>query len=139
MQTMRLFRRFGGSVVLVTDRAVSPLLHLADVPLVVHSEGGAGMFGSRAAGVALIEALLAALMPRCQNGLVGRIEKIENAFTAIDAFVCPETGRPAATVPTERTGQAARRSARSARRSAADAGPSPTDAARRSAPVRPRG
>jgi len=91
MQLMELFRRFGGAVVLLTDREISPLIRLADVPLVVHSEGGAGMFSSRAAGLALLEALLAALMPRRQDAIPERLARMEEVFSTIDAFAYPET------------------------------------------------
>ncbi|WP_337997766.1 MurR/RpiR family transcriptional regulator [Oleispirillum naphthae] len=90
MQMMELFRRCGGAVVLVTDRGSSPLIRLADVPLVVHSEGGAGMFSSRAAGLALLEALLAALMPRRQDAIPERLARMEEVFSTIDAFAYPE-------------------------------------------------
>lgn len=94
MQVMELFQRFGGSVILVTDRSVNPLIRLADAPLVVHSDGGAGMFSSRAAGLALLEALLAALMPRQQNAIPGRFERMEEVFSAIDAFAYPDDKSP---------------------------------------------
>ena len=94
LQLMELFRRFGGCVILVTDRSVTPLNRLADASLVVHSEGGAGMFSSRSAGLALLEALLAALAPRQQEIIPGRFERMEEVFSTIEGFAYPDEKSP---------------------------------------------
>lgn len=101
VRLMELFQRFGGTVILLTDRFVSPLNRLADVSLAVHAESGAGMFSSRASGMAVLEAVLAALMPRRQEAIPGRVERMEAVFSAIDAFAWPEAcaGGPAGNRP----------------------------------------
>ncbi len=95
LKLMELFRRFGGSVILLTDRQVTPLFRLAEAPLVVHSKGGASMFSSRAAGLALLEALLAALMPHFRRTVPERFDRMEEVFAAVDGFAYPKEKGPA--------------------------------------------
>ena len=52
------------------------------------------MFSSRSAGLALLEALLAALAPRQQEIIPGRFERMEEVFSTIEGFAYPDEKSP---------------------------------------------
>lgn len=83
--TMRVFREAGCQTILVTERRSSPLLRYTTVPLVVEAEGP-GMFKSRCAGIATMEALLAALTPRFSDKITRRLESMTRLFTEFDVY-----------------------------------------------------
>ncbi|MCC8194310.1 MAG: hypothetical protein LIP28_06670, partial [Deltaproteobacteria bacterium] len=71
--------------VLITERRSSPLLRHTTVPIFVEAEGP-GMFKSRCAGVAALEALLAALTPKFSGTVTRRLESMTKLFTAFDVY-----------------------------------------------------
>lgn len=83
--TMRVFREAGCQTILVTERRSSPLLRHTTVPILVEAEGP-GMFKSRCAGVAAMEALLAALTPRFSGEATRRIESMTRLFSEFDVY-----------------------------------------------------
>ena len=83
--TMRVFREAGCETVLITERRSSPLLKYTTVPLFVEAEGPE-MFKSRCAGVATMEALVAALTPRFANSMTKRLESMTKLFTEFDVY-----------------------------------------------------
>lgn len=83
--TMRVFRQAGCQTVLVTERRSSPLLRHTTVPIFVEAEGP-GMFKSRCAGIAAMEALLAALTPRVSGKITGRLESMTRLFSEFDVY-----------------------------------------------------
>lgn len=89
LQVMKLFAGFGGTTILLTDRRINPLMRFASTALVVDSEGG-GLFSSRAAGLAVLEALLTAMGHSAQKIIPARFERMEEVFAAIEAFAYAE-------------------------------------------------
>lgn len=83
--TMRVFRQAGCQTILVTERRSSPLLRHTTVPIFVEAEGP-GMFKSRCAGVAAMEALLAALTPRFSDKITRRLESMTRLFSEFDVY-----------------------------------------------------
>lgn len=83
--TMRVFREAGCETVLITERRSSPLLKYTTVPLFVEAEGPE-MFKSRCAGIATMEALVAALTPRFANSMTKRLESMTKLFTEFDVY-----------------------------------------------------
>lgn len=83
--TMRVFREAGCETILITERRSSPLLKYTTVPLFVEAEGPE-MFKSRCAGVATMEALVAALTPRFANTMTKRLESMTKLFTEFDVY-----------------------------------------------------
>lgn len=84
-KTMRVFREAGCDTILVTERRSSPLLKHTTVPLFVEAEGPE-MFKSRCAGIATLEALLAALTPRFAGSMNKRLESMTKLFTEFDVY-----------------------------------------------------
>lgn len=83
--TMRVFREAGCETILLTERRSSPLLKHATVPVFVDAEGPE-MFKSRCAGIATLEALLAALTPRFAHVVPRRLESMTRLFTEFDVY-----------------------------------------------------
>lgn len=83
--TMRVFREAGCETILITERRSSPLLKYTTVPLFVEAEGPE-MFKSRCAGVATMEALVAALTPRFASSMTKRLESMTKLFTEFDVY-----------------------------------------------------
>lgn len=83
--TMRVFRQAGCETILVTERRSSPLLRHTSVPIFVEAEGP-GMFKSRCAGLAAMEALLAALTPRFTDKISRRLESMTRLFSEFDVY-----------------------------------------------------
>ena len=83
--TMRVFREAGCETVLITERRTSPLLQHTTVPIFVEAEGP-GMFKSRCAGIAAMEALLAALTPKFSGVVARRLESMTKLFTEFDVY-----------------------------------------------------
>lgn len=83
--TMRVFRQAGCQTILVTERRSSPLLRHTTVPIFVEAEGP-GMFKSRCAGIAAMEALLAALTPRFSDKITRRLESMTRLFSEFDVY-----------------------------------------------------
>lgn len=83
--TMRVFHQAGCQTILVTERRTSPLLRHTTVPIFVEAEGP-GMFKSRCAGLAALEALLAALTPRFSNTITRRLESMTRLFSEFDVY-----------------------------------------------------
>lgn len=83
--TMRVFRQAGCQTILVTERRSSPLLRHTTVPIFVEAEGP-GMFKSRCAGIAAMEALLAALTPRFTDKITRRLESMTRLFSEFDVY-----------------------------------------------------
>ena len=83
--TMRVFRQAGCQTILVTERRSSPLLRHTTVPIFVEAEGP-GMFKSRCAGLATMEALLIALTPHFSNGITQRLESMTRLFSEFDVY-----------------------------------------------------
>ena len=82
---MRVFREAGCETVLITERRSSPLLQHTTIPIFVEAEGP-GMFKSRCAGIAALEALLAALTPRFSGVVDNRLESMTKLFTEFDVY-----------------------------------------------------
>lgn len=83
--TMRVFREAGCETILITERRSSPLLKYTAVPLFVEAEGPE-MFKSRCAGIATMEALVAALTPKFANSTAKRLESMTKLFTEFDVY-----------------------------------------------------
>jgi DNA-binding MurR/RpiR family transcriptional regulator len=83
--TMRIFRQAVCQTILVTERRSSPLLRHTTVPIFVEAEGP-GMFKSRCAGIAAMEALLAALTPRSSDKITRRLESMTRLFSEFDVY-----------------------------------------------------
>lgn len=82
---MRVFRQAGCQTILVTERRSSPLLRHTTVPIFVEAEGP-GMFKSRCSGIAAMEALLAALIPRFSDKITKRLESMTKLFSEFDVY-----------------------------------------------------
>lgn len=82
---MRVFRQAGCETILVTERRSSPLLRHTTVPIIVEAEGP-GMLKSRCAGLAAMEALLAALTPRFTDKITRRLESMTRLFSEFDVY-----------------------------------------------------
>lgn len=83
--TMRVFREAGCETVLVTERRSSPLLKHTTLPLFVDAEGPE-MFKSRCGGIAVLEALVAAMTPRFAHSMTKRLESMTKLFTEFDVY-----------------------------------------------------
>ena len=83
--TMRVFREAGCETILVTERRSSPLLQHTTVPVFVEAEGP-GMLKSRCAGIAALEAMLAALTPKFSGTVARRLESMTKLFTEFDVY-----------------------------------------------------
>ncbi len=83
--TMRVFREAGCETILITERRTSPLLQYTTLPIFVEAEGP-GMFKSRCAGVAALEALIAALTPKFAGTVTRRLESMTKLFTEFDVY-----------------------------------------------------
>ncbi len=83
--TMRVFREAGCETILITERRTSPLLQHTTVPIFVEAEGP-GMFKSRCAGIAALEAMLAALTPKFAATVARRLESMTKLFTEFDVY-----------------------------------------------------
>ncbi len=82
---MRVFHQAGCQTILITERRSCPLLRHTTVPIFVEAEGP-GMLKSRCAGVAALEALLAALTPRLSDRITRRLESMTRLFTDFDVY-----------------------------------------------------
>ena len=83
---MRVFHQSGCENILITERRSSPLLRFATVPIMVDAEGP-NMFKSRCAGVAALEAILAALTPRFADRVTRRLESMTRLFSEFDVYL----------------------------------------------------
>jgi DNA-binding MurR/RpiR family transcriptional regulator len=83
---MRVFHQAGCESILITERRSSPILRFATVPIVVAAEGPT-MFKSRCAGIAALEALLAALTPRFADKVTRRLESMTRLFSEFDVYL----------------------------------------------------
>lgn len=83
---MRVFHQAGCESILITERRSSPLLRFATVPIMVDAEGP-NMFKSRCAGIAALEALLAALTPRFADRVTRRLESMTRLFSEFDVYL----------------------------------------------------
>ncbi|WP_087020450.1 MurR/RpiR family transcriptional regulator [Thaumasiovibrio subtropicus] len=77
------FHKRGGKVIVLTNNSVNPYLPYSDVQLLVES-GSSGVFQSRIAGFAMVEALVNALTQRM--GTPDRFESLEQILTDFDTF-----------------------------------------------------
>ena len=83
---MRVFHQAGCESILITERRSNPLLRYATVPIMVDAEGPT-MFKTRAAGIAALEALLAALTPRFADRVTRRLESMTRLFGEFDVYL----------------------------------------------------
>ncbi|KLV05234.1 transcriptional regulator [Photobacterium aquae] len=77
------FHECGGKIVVITDQAVNPFVSFCDVLFNVES-AGTGFFNNRAAGFALIEALIKGLSHHQEKDY--RFKRIENLFDEFGVF-----------------------------------------------------
>jgi DNA-binding MurR/RpiR family transcriptional regulator len=79
------FNEHGCKIILLTDREVNPLSHVATLQLVAPSEG-IGFFESRTATFAVFETLSNLVAVEMKDQLEDRFEKFENAINAFGVF-----------------------------------------------------
>lgn len=82
---MEYFVDQGGRVVLITDSELSPVVHLAEIVLVVPGSGIV-MFDSNCAKLAVIEALAEALAEKLEKTLFDRFEVMDRIFKKFGTF-----------------------------------------------------
>ena len=83
VKLVRWFHECGGQIITLTDQHVNPFVPYSDVQFTVESEGR-GYFNNRAAGFALIEALIKGLS--LQQGKDNRFQRIEGLFEEFSIF-----------------------------------------------------
>jgi DNA-binding MurR/RpiR family transcriptional regulator len=79
------FAEHGCGIILLTDREVNPLSHVATLQLVAPSEG-IGFFESRVAAITVFETLSNLIAVEMRDQLEDRIAKFENAINAFGVF-----------------------------------------------------
>ncbi|GHA42294.1 MurR/RpiR family transcriptional regulator [Photobacterium aphoticum] len=83
VKLVRWFHECGGQIITLTDQPVNPFVPYSDVQFMVESEGK-GYFNNRAAGFALIEALIKGLS--LQQEKDNRFQRIEGLFEEFSIF-----------------------------------------------------
>jgi len=97
LKVAQYFKEKKARILLLTDSDFSPLSHLAYIQLVVPSDG-LSIFYSYCAMTALLESLVIAALPYCDENVYGRFDKAEKLLNDFETFcpgriVAPNPGR----------------------------------------------
>lgn len=82
------FAQHGSSVVVISDRELTPITKLATVQLYSCSDGSV-MFNSRVSTLLIIEALLASMAPLLEHDVYERYQVFEDLQTRLGVFASP--------------------------------------------------
>jgi len=93
-QVARWFSRQGAKVILITDRELNPNTELADIQIVVRSDG-LSLFNSNCARLAVIESLIWAMTHLLEDNINQRAEICEALWGAFSTFLPWVDGAPA--------------------------------------------
>ncbi|SHN57627.1 MurR/RpiR family transcriptional regulator [Desulfovibrio litoralis] len=85
-KAVSLFHKTNKPVVLLTDKFSNTELSMSSAHIIAPSEGEHTVFSSRAAGMALIEGMIASIAPASDKHMQSRLEDIENLFDLFGSF-----------------------------------------------------
>lgn len=85
LETVRRLGRDGVRLIVLTDRALSPLTEKAGEVFLLHA-GGAGPFDSYVGALALLNLLVAAVADRLRATATDRLDRVESAWRDADAL-----------------------------------------------------
>ena len=85
-RTCKWFSRRGATVILLTDKEVSPSSEVADIQLVARSQGP-GMFANNLSRLAVLETLTWLMSSLLEGSLIERSEICEKLFEDFDVFM----------------------------------------------------